>query len=99
MSLEIITSEEFHWRNSMRPLRFFAFDAKVCIFLIALLFYPRYITLGAFVAAMVLFSALEQRGLLFDPALRAFRTWLYGARRPGWMWFRKKRKMIDYGGY
>ncbi len=98
MSLEIVTSEEFHWRNSMRPLRFFAFDAKVAIFLAALLLYPRWLTLGLFIAALILFYMLERRGLLFDDALRAFRCWLYGEKRPGWMWFRRRR-MIDYGGY
>lgn len=98
MSLEIITSEEFHWRNSMRPLRFFAFDAKVCIFLVILLFYPRYITLIAFLVSLGVFWFLERQGLLFDPALRAFRCWIYGKKRPGWMWFRH-RKMVDYGGY
>lgn len=98
MSLEIVTSEEFHWRNSMRPLRFFAFDAKVAIFLALLLLYPRWITLGMFIVAMILFSILERQGLLFDAALRAFRNWIYGARRPAWLWFRR-RKMVDYGGY
>lgn len=98
MSLEIVTSEEFHWRNSMRPLRFFAFDAKVAIFLALLLIYPRWITLIAFVIAMILFWALERQGLLFDPAIRAFRAWLFGRKRPGWLWFRR-RKTVDYGGY
>ena len=98
MSLEIVTSEEFHWRNSMRPLRFFAFDAKVAIFLAVMLLYPRWITLIAFVLAMILFWALERQGLLFDPALRAFRAWLFGRHRPGWLWFRR-RKTVDYGGY
>lgn len=98
MSLEIVTSEEFHWRNSMRPLRFFAFDAKVAIFLALLALHPRWWTLGLFIFAMALFWFLERQGLLFDSALRAFRNWLYGPHRPGWLWFRK-RKMIDYGGY
>jgi intracellular multiplication protein IcmT len=98
MSLEIVTSEEFHWRNSMRPVRFFAFDAKVVIFVALFLLHTRWWTLWLFIIAMILFSVLERRGLLFDSAIRAMRAWLYGKTRPGWLWFRK-RKIVDYGGY
>lgn len=98
MSLEIVTSEEFHWRNTMRPVRFFAFDAKVVVFLGLFMVHARLWTFSLFIVMMLLFWALERRGLLFNAALRAFRTWIYGTHRPGWLWFRK-RKMVDYGGY
>lgn len=98
MSLEIVTSEEFHWRNTMRPVRFFAFDAKVVVFLGLFMVHARPWTFGLFVVMMLVFWFFERRGLLFNAALRAFRTWLYGPVRPGWLWFRR-RKMVDYGGY
>ena len=90
------TSGDWHWRNSMKPVRFFALDARVAIFFMVFLVHMRPWTLGLFVAVCILFWILERKGLSFDAAVRSFRTWILGASRPGLLWHRRRR-MVDYG--
>ncbi len=93
------TEEErvnWHWRNSMKPVRFFGVDARAAIPFCILLFYFRIITLVIAILSTLIFIALEKRGLSFPCALRSFRSWLNGQRRPAWMAIRRK-KFIDYG--
>lgn len=85
-----------HWRNSMLPARFFAFDARAGIAFFALLVYARWITLFITIVSTFLFWFLEKRGLTFPSAIRAFRLWLVGQNRPAWIKLRH-RKMVDYG--
>lgn len=86
----------WHWRNTMRPVRFFALDARAAIPFFILLFQFRIITLVFTLVSTIVFMMLEKRGLAFDAALRAFRSWLLGQRRPAWISYRRKR-MIDFG--
>lgn len=93
------TQEErvnWHWRNSMRPVRFFGADARLAIPWFILLFHFRLITLFFAIVLTMIFIALERRGLTFDAALRAFRKWLLGQKRPAWISYHKK-KMTDFG--
>jgi intracellular multiplication protein IcmT len=91
-----IEKRNWHWRNSMRPVRFFGLDARAAIPFFILLFYFRPITIFMTIVLTSIFSYLERKGLTFPSALRAFRSWFMGQRRPGWYWMRK-RKMVDYG--
>ncbi len=93
------TEEEranWHWRNSMRPVRFFAFDARCAIPWFILLFHFRVSTVILAIVFTIIFYMLERRGLTFDAALRTFRTWFLGQRRYGWLPMNRKR-MIDFG--
>lgn len=93
------TEEEranWHWRNSMRPVRFFGLDARAAIPLLILFFYWRWSTFILAILIVMTFVFFENRGLPFDAALRAFRTWLLGQKRPGWLSYSRK-KFIDYG--
>jgi intracellular multiplication protein IcmT len=93
------TEEErasWHWRNSMRPVRFFGADARLAIPWFVLLFHFRTVTLFLTILLTIAFIMLERRGLTFDAAVRAFRKWLLGQKRPAWLWYHKK-KMVDYG--
>lgn len=93
------TAEEranWHWRNSMRPVRFFALDARAAIPFFILLFHFRPVTLALTFLITTVFVLLERRGLTFPASLRAFRRWLLGQRRPAWISFRRRR-MVDYG--
>lgn len=93
------TEEEranWHWRNSMRPVRFFALDARAAIPFFITLFHFRLVTVFFTIVFTLTFVFLERRGLTFDASLRAFRKWLLGQRRPGWMSIHRKR-MIDFG--
>lgn len=86
----------WHWRNSMRPVRFFNFDARAAIPFVLLLFHARLSTLFITGATLIVFNFLEKRGLTFPAALRALRVWLIGSHRPGLASVRRRR-MTDYG--
>lgn len=93
------TEEErsnWHWRNSMRPVRFFAFDARAAIPWIILLFHARTVTFVLAIVLTGLFWYMEQRGLTFPSALRTFRTWFLGQKRYSWLPMNRK-KMVDFG--
>ncbi len=87
--------QNWHWRNSMRPVRFFAFDARAAIPYIFLLLYARLTTLILCLVVTVIFYILERMGLTVPSALRKFRSWLVGPKRQGWITLRR-RHMIDY---
>lgn len=86
----------WHWRNTMRPVQFFNIDARAAIPFLLLLVYFRPITLFLTFSSTIIFIALEKRGLTFPSALRAFRSWLNGQKRPAWIAVRRRR-FRDFG--
>ena len=86
----------WHWRNSMRTVRFFAFDARSALPIPILFFYFRWSTLTLLILTLMFFRFLERKGLTVPAAMRNFRAWIVGAERPGWIGIRKKR-FVDYG--
>ena len=86
----------WHWRNSMQVVRFFAFDSRAALPLPLLLVYARWSTLVLMIVSLVLFRYLERKGLTVPAAMRNFRAWIIGADRPGWL-SPYRRKFIDYG--
>jgi len=86
----------WHWRNSMQTVRFFAFDARAALPLPLLLVYARWSTLALMVCTLLLFRFLERKGLTVPAAIRNFRAWMVGAERPGWLGI-KRRKFSDFG--
>lgn len=86
----------WHWRNTMRPVRFFGLDARASLPYMLLLVYARPITLFLAIFLTAVFVMLEKRGLAFGPAMRAFRSWLVGQKRPAWLSMRHRR-MVDFG--
>ncbi|MCI5060391.1 MAG: IcmT/TraK family protein [Alphaproteobacteria bacterium] len=93
------TQEEkvnWHWRNTMRPVRFFGMDARAAIPFFVLLVYFRPISLFLTFVSTVIFVSLEKRGLSFSAAMRALRSWLNGQKRPAWVSLHRRR-FIDYG--
>ncbi len=91
-----IERQNWHWRNTMRPVRFFNMDARAGIPYFLLLIYARPITLIFVIISTILFKLMEKRGLTFPAALRAFRVWLMGDERRGWLRLRS-RTMKDFG--
>lgn len=86
-----------HWRNTMKPTRFFfGVDARAALFLLLLMVHFRVWTFLLVVAVMALFYVLEQRGLSFEAALRAFRLWIIGPSRPRIL-ERHKQRWLDFG--
>jgi intracellular multiplication protein IcmT len=91
-----IERANWHWRNSMRPVRFFNLDARAAIpfFILLVLFRPVVIFLTIVITTV--FYILEKRGLTFPASLRAFRVWIVGYKRPGLLGLRHRR-MRDFG--
>lgn len=87
----------WHWRNSMRTVRFFGFDARASIVMVLLFFrlFDPYAWLTVF-AVFMFFRYLERKGLTFPSALRYFRMWVIGQDRPGWSGVYHK-KFKDFG--
>lgn len=93
------TQEEklhWHWRNSMRPVRFFNLDARAALPFCLLLVYARPITLVVTILVTMIFWFLERRGLTFPASLRALRLWITGNNRPAWILMRR-RVLRDFG--
>lgn len=86
----------WHWRNTMRPVRFFNLDARAGLPFIVLVFYARPVTIGITAITVFIFRFLEKKGLTFPAAMRALRVWFLGPNRPGLASFRR-RYMRDYG--
>jgi intracellular multiplication protein IcmT len=86
----------WHWRNSMRPVRFFAFDCRAAIPFVILFVYARISTIVLAIVVLIVFRILEQRGLTFSAAIRNFRAWMVGMERPGWLGAQRK-KFTDSG--
>lgn len=86
----------WHWRNSMRPARFFKLDARAALPFCVLLVYFRPITLVITFLVTATFWWLERKGLTFPAALRALRVWIIGLGRPALSLIRHRR-MTDFG--
>ncbi|MEZ5815344.1 MAG: IcmT/TraK family protein [Alphaproteobacteria bacterium] len=86
----------WHWRNTMRVVRFFAFDARAAAPIPLLLVYARWSTLTLTIITLLIFRFLENKGLTVPSALRNLRSWYVGRDRPGWVAV-QHRKFTDYG--
>ncbi len=99
MAKELENLEEkmnWHWRNSMRVVRFFNFDARAAMPLPLLLVHARIYTLVFAIVTLFIFRFLENKGLTFPAAMRSLRLWAVGRERPGLI-STKRKKFIDYG--
>lgn len=86
----------WHWRNSMLPVRFIAFDARAALPLpLVLLRLVDWRVWMIFIINLMFFRFLERRGLTFPASLRSFRSWIVGKNRPGLVGV-LKNKFIDY---
>ncbi len=85
-----------HWRNSMKPARFFMLDARAAWPVLVMLLHMRIYTMIFAVFVMLVFYLLEQRGLSFFSALRAFRVWIVTKKRPNYRPSDLTR-MVDFG--
>jgi len=86
----------WHWRNSMRPIRFFGLDARSALPIFLIMPFFRVITIVLAVAVVMFFLYLEKKGLSFSAAMRASRILMFGENRPALMSF-KYRTLKDFG--
>ena len=83
------------WRDSMRPVRFYVFDARLLILAVPWLFLPTWWTTAVVAAAMLAFRAAEARGYRFRAAVRALRALCAGRRRA--LHAARLRRFTDFG--
>lgn len=83
------------WRDSMRPVRFYGFDARLLLCGFLWLFHPVWWTTLLLVLAVIAFRIAEARGYRFHAALRAIRSWTAGRRRA--MHAFRERRFVDFG--
>ena len=86
----------WHWRNTMKPVRFFNLDARAAIPFCLLLVYARLVTLILCIVSTIIFRFLERKGMTFPAALRTLRLKITGPDRPAWVTLRH-RVMRDFG--
>lgn len=98
MAKEEDSVQTWHWRNTMKPVRFFNFDARAGLILVLVLVHFRTWTLTLAITVNVVFYILERKGLTFSAALRALRSWIVGPKRPAFIYSRR-RKLLDTGSY
>ena len=84
-----------HWRETYKPARFFAFDARAGIPILGMLLHIRWYTVTLVIVILLFFWFLERKGLSVPAAFRAFRGWVIGDFRPARRKF-KIRRRIDY---
>ena len=87
---------DLHWRNTQKPARFFALDARAFTAIFLFLVHARLWTFLFAIFVMIVFWILERRGLTFESALRAMRAWFLGRRRPATVGTRR-RYWVDFG--
>ena len=86
---------EVAWRDTMRPVRFYGFDARLLALLAVWLFLPGWWTTAAVVLAMAVFRTAEARGYRFRAGLGALRA-ISGRRRRAFHAGRQRR-FVDFG--
>lgn len=91
MSIQVDT----HWRNSMKPARFFFLDARAALPFVLVMLHLRWYTLVIAGVTTIIFYILEKRGLGFISALRAFRVWLVTRKRPA-ITHANMTRMVDF---
>ncbi|HCK33032.1 MAG: type IV secretion protein IcmT [Micavibrio sp.] len=96
MSDQIETEGDWHWRNSMKTVKFFGLDARAASAFFMVMLHIRLWTIYLCVVIVTIFHIMSRRGYTFPSALRALRSWVVGDDRPAWMYIRKN-KLVDYG--
>ncbi len=86
----------WHWRDSMRTIRFLSFDGRVAFLIPVWLLYLRWSTIIISFIVFYVFRFFENRGLSFPAAIRALRSWLVGRERPGLL-RSGRHEFIDWG--
>lgn len=86
----------WHWRDTMRTIRFLGFDARVAFLIPVWLVYLRWSTIILSFIVFYIFKFLENKGLTFPAALRNLRSWIIGRARPGLPGL-SNHQFIDYG--
>ena len=87
-----------HWRNTARPARFFAMDARACLVVFLFLVHVRLWTLFLMIGVLIACTVMERYGMTLPVTLRRLRLFFGGNYRPALV-KSATRRFIDRGGY
>ena len=88
-------SSSVAWRDSMRPVRAWVFDARLLVLVLPWLFLPTWWTTAIVAAAMLACRAAEARGYRLAAGVRALRALSAGRRRA--LHAARLRRFTDFG--
>ena len=83
------------WRDTMRPVRFYAIDARLLIPMTLWLFVPTWWTTAAAILTAAAFRVAEARGYRLGAAFRAGRARSAGRRHA--LHARRTRRFVEFG--
>ena len=86
---------ELRWRDTMRPVRIYGFDARLLALLALWVLWPAWWTTGVLMAAVLGLRFAEVRGYRLTAALRALRARAAGS-RPA-LYAERERRFVDFG--
>lgn len=87
-----------HWRNTARPARFFAIDARACLVVFLFLVHIRMWTLVLMIGVLIAATIMERYGMTLPVMLRRVRVFFVGHKRPALV-KAANRRFVDRGGY
>ncbi len=82
-----------HWRDSVRPARFFIIDARSALPFLVFLMHIRWWTFWVFLAIAIFFAILERLGFTMAVFGRVLRSFLAGPRKLCRPWWRDDKLM------
>lgn len=82
-----------HWRDSVRPARFFVIDARSALPCLLFLVHIRWWTFWTFLTIAVFFALLERLGFTMVVFGRVMRSFLAGSRKLCRPWWRDDKLM------
>ncbi len=80
-------SENAHWRDSARPVRFFIWDGKTAFPLVLFIMHWAWWTLGIAVGGMIFFTILNRYGFSVEVFGRILRGFIGGTRKTAIPWW------------
>lgn len=83
------------WRDTMRPVRVYGFDARLLLLAAIWLFFPTWWTTALLAAAFLALRIAESRGYRLPAAIRAVRAAAAGRRRA--LYASRERRFVDFG--
>lgn len=81
------STNQAHWRDSARSVRFFIWDGKTAFPMLLFLLHIRIWTFVVALIAMLFFTVLNRYGFSIDVFLRWFRNLIAGRRKAAIPWW------------
>ena len=86
---------ELRWRDTMRPVRIYGFDARLLAAAGLWVLWPAWWTTALLVCGVIGLRIAEARGYRLPAAVRAVRAWLARGRAAQYAY--RQRRFVDFG--